>query len=118
MYEVLIAMRQRRGVGDFLRFVSQKPEAYALLEAYAKEHDAQLLVDFYFQDDRRKETALLALDRALALPFTDIEDKLVALRDAAKSFDEDKDCAFEAKVRRLHYYQEKRDLKAMPRRRR
>lgn len=97
MYEVLIAMRRRRDVGDFLRAVSKKPEAYALLETYARENDVQLLRDFYFQDDRRKETALLSIDEALA--HQDVGDKLVALRDAYKSFNEDKDCAFEARVR-------------------
>lgn len=38
-----------------------------MLQVYAKENDVEMLRDFYFQDDLRKETACLALEESVTI---------------------------------------------------
>ncbi|SCZ98560.1 BZ3500_MvSof-1268-A1-R1_Chr3-1g05464 [Microbotryum saponariae] len=101
VYTVLLYLKRSHALGDFLRFVDHKPTAAALLQILAKDaQDYELLKDFYYQDDRRKESALLALEESLSIEstFQDFGDKVAKVRVAAKSFGEDKDCAFENKM--------------------
>lgn len=67
MYTVLLHLKRVHSLGDFFRFVDKKPDAVALLQVYAKENDVELLRDFYYQDDRRKESACLALKESIGL---------------------------------------------------
>ncbi len=99
VYTVLLRLKRGRSVGDFFRLVDRKPEAAALLEVYAREHDVEMLRDFYYQDDRRREMGVLQLEESWAQ--ADVEGRVAKVKAAAKSFGEDKDCAFEAKVRTL-----------------
>ncbi|PWY97065.1 hypothetical protein BCV70DRAFT_234108 [Testicularia cyperi] len=82
-----------------------------LLESYARETDRDLLRDFYYQDDRRTDSALLALDEAhlvdsqsmaAATTTTASEDllaeKTFKLKSAMKFFSEDKERVLEAKL--------------------
>ncbi|SCV74365.1 BQ2448_6797 [Microbotryum intermedium] len=102
VYTVLLYLKRSHSLGDFLRFVDHKPTAAALLQILAKDaQDYELLKDFYYQDDRRKESALLALEESLSIKVRIIEDfgdKVAKVRVAAKFFGEDKDCSFENKV--------------------
>lgn len=116
---MLLALHTTHSLGNFFRLIDNKPDAAALLQVYAKENDVELLRDFYYQDDRRIESGILALRESLG---TDVSsrhlsqaidqcadgntsqsfgDKVAKVRIAAKSFGEDKDCGFETKVRRL-----------------
>lgn len=72
-----------------------------LLESYAKEVDRDLLKDFYYQDDRRTDSAILALEEANAMQTaseSDLPDKVFKLKTAMKFFSEDKERVLEAKV--------------------
>lgn len=121
VYHVLLRLKSQLSRGDFFRLV-QAPIADAsapgagndgvpgtrpslsshvylasnLLEVYAKQEDIELLKDFYFQDDRRTESALLALERAKA--ETDLTEKVRFIKDAQRLFGEEKDRGLEAKV--------------------
>ncbi len=73
-----------------------------MLEAYAKEVDKDLLKDFYYQDDRRTDSAILALEEANAIrnvTESELPDKVFRLKTAMKFFGEDKERVLEAKVR-------------------
>ncbi|SPC62637.1 related to vacuolar protein sorting 16 [Ustilago sp. UG-2017b] len=72
-----------------------------LLEAYAKEVDRDLLKDFYYQDDRRTDSAILALEEANAMQNvseSELPDKIFKLKTAMKFFGEDKERVLEAKL--------------------
>lgn len=72
-----------------------------LLESYAKEADRDLLKDFYYQDDRRTDSAILALNEANAMQNvseSELPDKIFQLKTAIKFFGDDKDRVLEAKV--------------------
>lgn len=60
-------LKRTHALGDFFRFVDNKPDAAALLQVYAKENDVEMLRDFYYQDDRRRETACLALEESMVI---------------------------------------------------
>ena len=64
VYHVLLHLKTHLALGDFFRIVDDRPKAAALLEIYAKEQDREMLKDFYYQDDRREESARLMLDEA------------------------------------------------------
>lgn len=122
VYHVLLRLKSQLSRGDFFRII-QAPIADAtapqaegsnerssmgaassssyvylacnLLESYAKEEDLDLLKDFYYQDDRRTESALLALDEAKAKE--DFSDRVTLIKEANRLFSEDKDRGLEAK---------------------
>jgi hypothetical protein len=66
-----------------------------LLEAYAREEDIELLKDFYYQDDRRTESALLVLEEARGKE--DLAAKITLIKDAHRLFSEDKERGVEAR---------------------
>ena len=68
VYLVLLDLHKRLSLGDFFRLIdeggAQLTLASKLLQAYAREHDRELLRDFYYSDDRRVESAILLLEDA------------------------------------------------------
>lgn len=64
---VLLSLHSTHSLGNFFRLIDNKPDAAALLQVYAKENDVELLRDFYYQDDRRVESGILALKESLAI---------------------------------------------------
>lgn len=128
IYHVLLRLKNQLSRGDFFRIV-QAPVSDAmvpsasndrtrsdskvastrqylslasnLLEAYAKEVDRDLLKDFYYQDDRRTDSAILALQEANAIQSvteSEMPDKVFKLKTAMKFFSEDKERVLEAKL--------------------
>lgn len=121
VYHVLLRLKSQLSRGDFFRIIqapiadasapqmegsseantgSAAPSSYVylacnLLESYAKEEDLELLKDFYYQDDRRTESALLALDEARGKE--DLTDRVTSIKEANRLFSEDKDRGLEAK---------------------
>ncbi|KAK0537430.1 Vacuolar protein sorting-associated protein 16 [Tilletia horrida] len=102
---------------------AQQPTQYLslasnLVEVYAREQDRELLRDYYYQDDRRTESALLVLEEAerearlrairraakvgpAAAGLSDdqgLQDRIFKLKSAQKFFAEDKERALEAKL--------------------
>ena len=101
VYHVLLHLRSSLSPGDFFHTLddandSRLTPALALLQVYGKQADRQLLRDFYYQDDRRVDAACLELQEAGETSETG--ERLERLKAAAKSFGEDKERSFEAKV--------------------
>ncbi|CCO31224.1 putative vacuolar protein sorting-associated protein 16 homolog [Rhizoctonia solani AG-1 IB] len=100
VYLVLLQLKKQSSLGDFFRLLEEGGEQYGpavrLLEVYAREQDRELLKDFYYQDDKRVASALLALDDARAAKMADNRIELV--RAAAKFFSEDRERGWEAKA--------------------
>ncbi|PWN47072.1 hypothetical protein IE53DRAFT_336028 [Violaceomyces palustris] len=125
IYHVLLRLKSQLSRGDFFRIVqapvsdalapgataadaNELSRAYAtqhlslasnLLEVYAREQDRELLRDFYYQDDRRTESALLALSEAREAGGDDgLAEKIFKMKEAMKLFSEDKERVLEAKL--------------------
>lgn len=64
---MILHLQKSHSLGNFFKLLDKKPEAIALLQVYAKENDLELLKDFYYQDDRRRESACLALEESEAI---------------------------------------------------
>jgi hypothetical protein len=109
---VLLALRRQHSLGTFFRFLDGKHEAIAILTNYGKKYDKDVIKDFWFQDDRRTESACFELDEAALLSASTSGDegrteiltaeqfsaKMDHIRAASKTFGEDRDRSFEAKV--------------------
>ncbi|KAL0240233.1 hypothetical protein I308_106782 [Cryptococcus tetragattii IND107] len=101
VYQVLLHLRSSLTPGDFFHILDDsispnlKP-AVNLLQVYARQADRQLLRNFYYQDDRRTESACLEMEEAGQ--SQDINDRIEHLEVAAKRFGESKERAFEAKM--------------------
>ncbi|KAB5594660.1 Vacuolar protein sorting-associated protein [Ceratobasidium theobromae] len=97
---VLLQLKKQSSLGDFFRLLeeggTQFGPAVRLLEVYAREQDRELLRDFYYQDDKRVASALLALDDARTSKIPD--NRIEGVRTAAKFFGEDRDRGWEAKA--------------------
>lgn len=100
VYHVLLHLHKRLSLGNFFRLLEDGGERLApatrLLQAYAREQNREMLRDFYYSDDRRVEIATLLLEDAAGM--ADQNAKITAIKAAQKSFSDDKDHAFEAKV--------------------
>jgi hypothetical protein len=107
--------------GDFFSLIDDgTPKlipAVKLLQVYGKEADRDMLRDFYYQDDRRAESACLELEEAgqtdVGLRMIHVfsrpkpnadqslqsaEERLQRLASAVKYFSEDKERIFETRV--------------------
>lgn len=108
---VLLALRRQHSVGTFFRFLDGKDEAIAILTNYGKVNDKELINGFWYQDDRRTESACFDLEEAARVGLVPAErekngqltaeqfsEKMEKIRRAQKTFGEDKERGFEAKV--------------------
>ncbi|KAG2036792.1 vacuolar assembling sorting protein VPS16 [Suillus americanus] len=100
VYHVLLHLHKRLPLGSFFKLIEdggdQLAPASKLLQVYAREQNREMLKDFYYSDDRRVESATLALDEAAQM--TDPHAVMTAVNAAEKFFSEDKDRPFEAKM--------------------
>ncbi|KAG7441120.1 vacuolar protein sorting-associated protein 16 [Guyanagaster necrorhizus] len=100
VYHVLLHLHQQLTLGSFFRLIedggSRLAPASKLLQVYAREQNRDMLRDFYYSDDRRVESAVLALDECSRM--TDPNSKTTSVKAAQKFFSEDKDRGFEAKM--------------------
>lgn len=66
VYHVLLHLHKRLSLGTFFRLIEDGGERLApasrLLQVYAREQNREMLRDFYYSDDRRVESAVLALE--------------------------------------------------------
>ncbi|KAF9060166.1 Vps16, N-terminal region-domain-containing protein [Rhodocollybia butyracea] len=99
-YQVLLHLHKHLALGSFFRLIEDGGERLApasrLLQVYAREQDRDMLRDFYYSDDRRVESAVLALDEASRM--VDPSGRITTVKSAQKFFSEDKDRSFEAKM--------------------
>lgn len=84
LMHVVIDLKSRVALPDFFKYINNRPAASAVLIDYARDFDTQLLKDYYYQDDRKLDSAMLALPESPAL--------------AAKMLKEGKEYAFESRV--------------------
>jgi vacuolar protein sorting-associated protein 16 len=68
VYQVLLHLHNHLTLGTFFRLIEDGGDRLALasklLQVYAREQNRDMLRDFYYSDDRRVESAVLALDEA------------------------------------------------------
>ena len=57
----MLHLKRKLPPPEFIRIISNKPMACNLLEVYCKQQDLKLLKDFYYQDDRRVESANITI---------------------------------------------------------
>jgi len=71
VYHVLLHLKRRLNLGDFFKLIEDGgptlAPAASLLQVYAREQNRDLLKDFYFQDDRRTQSACLSLSEAASM---------------------------------------------------
>ncbi|KAI9312452.1 Vps16, C-terminal region-domain-containing protein [Dichotomocladium elegans] len=96
VYLVIFHLKRKLSLGEFFRMINNKPLACSLLEVYCKEQDKQLLRDFYYQDDRRVESANIILKEGFE--EEDIAERISKLKIASKTYQDEKERAFEVKV--------------------
>ncbi|KAH8920137.1 vacuolar protein sorting-associated protein 16 [Atractiella rhizophila] len=96
VYLVLLQLKRNHSLANFFQFFDNKPDAASLLQAFGKDNDLELLRDFYYQDDRRTESACLLLEEAELLK--DESERTTKLKSASKFFGEEKDRTFEQKM--------------------
>ncbi|EHY53179.1 Vacuolar protein sorting-associated protein 16 [Exophiala dermatitidis] len=65
IFFVLLEMKKKLPLAAFLRTISDKPVAAALVESSAKTQDRELLKDLYYQDDRPVQGSNLLLEEAM-----------------------------------------------------
>jgi vacuolar protein sorting-associated protein 16 len=65
VFTVLQQLRKKLPLAQFFRAVNDKPAASQLFESWAKNHDQELLKDFYYQDDRKSASAGILIQESL-----------------------------------------------------
>ncbi|KAJ3089792.1 hypothetical protein HK102_005491 [Quaeritorhiza haematococci] len=96
VYLVMLHLKRKHPPADFFRLINGRPLAISLLQAYARQTDLQLLKDFYYQDDRRWESAnVMVLESYEQVDLTARSNKL---KIAMKLYQDDKEHAFESKA--------------------
>ncbi|KIV87870.1 hypothetical protein PV11_03388 [Exophiala sideris] len=68
VFYVLLQLKKKLPLASFLRTISERPVAAALVESSAKQQDQDLLKDLYYQDDRPVEGSNLLLEEAMQQP--------------------------------------------------
>ncbi|KAK5264944.1 Vacuolar protein sorting-associated protein 16 [Exophiala xenobiotica] len=68
VFFVLLQLKSKLPLATFLRTISEKPVAAALVESSARAQDQDLLKDLYYQDDRPVEGSNLLLEDAMHQP--------------------------------------------------
>ncbi|KAI8328235.1 Vps16, C-terminal region-domain-containing protein [Chlamydoabsidia padenii] len=96
VYFVLFHLKRKFDMGEFFRMINNKPLACRLLEVYCMNQDRELLKDFYYQDGRSIESANVTLSEGF--DHNDMNERIIKLKIAGKSYQDDKDYAFEAKT--------------------
>ena len=88
VYHVLLHLHKRLPLGSFFRLIEDGGDrlvpASRLLQVYAREQNREMLRDFYYSDDRRVESAVLALEEASQMTVCEIFVDPVHIRNRAK----------------------------------
>ena len=57
----MLHLKRKLPLPEFFRIINKQPMACNLFEVYCKQQDLKLLTDFYYQDDRRVESANITI---------------------------------------------------------
>lgn len=68
VFFVLLQVKKKLPLAGFLRTISDKPVASALVESSARAQDTELLKDLFYQDDRPVEGSNLLFEEAMQQP--------------------------------------------------
>ncbi|KNE69690.1 hypothetical protein AMAG_14241 [Allomyces macrogynus ATCC 38327] len=93
---VLVYLRSHLMLNEFFKTVLACPRSIPYLEQYARDHDRQLLRDFYSVDDRHVERGYLHMENAERAET--IEAKLAELREAVTAFSSTRKSAADQKL--------------------
>ncbi|KAI8822509.1 Vps16, N-terminal region-domain-containing protein [Fimicolochytrium jonesii] len=96
VYLVMLHMKRKLSPAEFFRIIGDKPLACNLLELYCKQQDPQLLRDFYYQEDRRVDSANAAISEGYQTQ--DMLERVNKFKIAQKLYSVEKERAFEAKT--------------------
>ncbi|EXJ78867.1 hypothetical protein A1O1_09269 [Capronia coronata CBS 617.96] len=86
---VLLELKKKLPLAAFLRTISDRPVAAALVESSARTEDRELLKDLYYQDDRPVQGSNLLLEEAMQQP--QVQAVIDKLRLAARLLTDTKD---------------------------
>ncbi|KAK7206509.1 Vps16, N-terminal region-domain-containing protein [Myxozyma melibiosi] len=100
IYYVLLHLKGKYSLAQFFRLVNDKPVASAVVEQLARDDGPELLKDFYYQDDRRADSALVIYRESLLLD--DIQDREDKIKLGMKIFQDSKDSYSDAKAMEEH----------------
>lgn len=92
---VILYLKDKLPLTHFFQIIRDKALATSILEAYAKDHDSELLKDFYYQDDRRSDGANVILLESLKANNIDL--KMEKLKLSLGLYKEYKEFSFEIK---------------------
>ncbi|EMR10340.1 hypothetical protein PNEG_01594 [Pneumocystis murina B123] len=92
---VILYLRDKLPLAHFFQIIRDKAVAVSVLEAYAKDNDLELLKDFYYQDDRRSDSANIILLESLKTCNIDL--KIEKLKLSLGLYKEYKEFLFEIK---------------------
>ncbi|KAF9172947.1 hypothetical protein BGX21_004216 [Mortierella sp. AD011] len=96
VYHVILHLKRKLPLGEFFRIINNKPLACNLLESYCKQQDPELLKDFYYQDDRRVDSANLTFLESFQIK--DTGERINKIKAALRLYHDEKDHVFEEKA--------------------
>ncbi|KAG5439417.1 hypothetical protein PCANB_001991 [Pneumocystis canis] len=90
---VILHLKDKLPLANFFQIIRDKALAVSVLETYAKDHDPELLKDFYYQDDRRSDGANIILLESFKISNIDL--KIEKLKLSLGLYKEYKEFSFE-----------------------
>eukprot|EP00123_Amoebidium_parasiticum_P010225 comp19968_c0_seq2/m.24339 comp19968_c0_seq2/g.24339 ORF comp19968_c0_seq2/g.24339 comp19968_c0_seq2/m.24339 type:complete len:469 (-) comp19968_c0_seq2:55-1461(-) len=96
VYMVMLHLKRQHPLGNFLHIIHKNPVASNLLVQWCKDHDHDLLVNFYDMDDRHMDRAFVQIQEAYASP--NLEDRQEGLKLATGLLQKARDSAFYVKA--------------------
>ncbi|KAK9459853.1 Vps16, N-terminal region-domain-containing protein [Lipomyces oligophaga] len=100
LYYVLLILKSKNSLAQFFRLVNDKPVAAAVVEQLAQNESTELLKDFYYQDDRRADSALVIYKDAVSIE--DIQERIDKLKLGSRIFQDSKDAYSDARAMEDH----------------
>ena len=102
IYTVLSHLHRKLTLSEFFATINSRRTATALFLRYCREQNPQLLKDFFFQDDRKSESALSIVQEALQTESP--QERMELFKAASSLLGEHKKYAFESKVCLQFFY--------------
>jgi hypothetical protein len=96
VYVVLLHLKRKLPLADFFKLVSTHPAASRLLEVYLKARDEDMLKEFYYQDDKRYESATFLFREGLQ--ELDVNEKKIKVKSAYKQIKDQKEHSFASRM--------------------
>ncbi|ANB15369.1 tethering complex subunit VPS16 [Sugiyamaella lignohabitans] len=102
IYYVVMMIHRQLPLANFFRLINDRPVAAACFEHLCRINDKELLMNFYYQDDRRLESVEMKYEQAIRVynstTSTSVDIFINEIQESRKSYREIKDRNFEAKA--------------------